>query len=68
MPNKDKIIQEIKDLEKEFNDRLKKLSDQLPKKIKVHVAAIPHPKFEGDLEKDFVTVWAHNKEDSTRAF
>jgi len=61
------IVQDIKDLEKEFNEKLLKLSSRLDG-IQVHVSSYPHPKFEGNPKEKFITIWAHDKITTNRAF
>ena len=68
MPDSDQIIKEIQQLEQDFNSKLRELDDLLPKNIVTHVAHIHDPKFKGDRKKDFITIWAHNKTDSSRVF
>jgi hypothetical protein len=56
------VIQDIKDLEKEFNQKLKKLESRLPG-VSINISNKAHPKFSGDQTKDFITIWGATKEE-----
>lgn len=60
-------MQEIKDLEKEFNQKLLKLSSQLVGvKVKVSTSQMPH--FTGDRTKDYITIWGYDVETTNQVF